>query len=94
MGQPAIEIDPAEVGFDATRLALLDRLLDRYLDAGRLAGYQMLITRRGSVVHATEAGRRHLEEGLPVEADTLLMPCSTLPLRTQLRQLVYQALVD
>jgi CubicO group peptidase (beta-lactamase class C family) len=91
MGKLAIEIDPAEVGFDAARLARVDRLLDRYVDAGRLAGYQMLITRRGSVVHATDAGRRHLEDGLPVEADTLWRIYSmTKPITSVAAMILYE----
>ena len=63
--------DPAEVGMDAERLARIDRHLARYVDDGRLAGWQVLVTRAGQTVHASVHGSRDLEAGLPVEPDTL-----------------------
>jgi CubicO group peptidase (beta-lactamase class C family) len=63
--------DPGEVGVDAAALARADRHLARYVDDGRLAGWQLLVTRRGRVVHAAVHGSRDLEAGLPVEPDTL-----------------------
>ncbi len=66
-----VEHDPAQVGMDAQRLARIDAHLARYVDDGRLAGWQVLVTRRGQVVHASVHGSRDLEAGLPVEPDTL-----------------------
>ncbi len=63
--------DPAEVGMDAARLARIDSRLAGYVDDGRLAGWQVVVTRRGQVVHASTHGSRDLEAGLPVEPDTL-----------------------
>jgi len=65
------EADPAELGFDPRRLARLDTHFGRYVDDGRLAGWQLLITRRGKVVHHRTYGQRDREAGLPVEADTI-----------------------
>ena len=66
-----VDHDPAEVGVDASRLARIDTHLARYVDDGRLAGWQVLVTRRGRTVHSTTYGSRDLEAGLPVEPDTL-----------------------
>jgi CubicO group peptidase (beta-lactamase class C family) len=66
-----VEHDPAEVGMDADRLARIDRHLARYVDDGRLAGCQVVVTRHGRTVHASVLGSRDLEAGLPVEPDTL-----------------------
>ncbi|MCW2680538.1 MAG: beta-lactamase [Frankiales bacterium] len=66
-----VEQDPALVGMDAGRLARIDTHLARYVDDGRLAGWQVLVTRRGQVVHSSVRGSRDLEAGLPVEPDTL-----------------------
>jgi CubicO group peptidase (beta-lactamase class C family) len=66
-----VEHDPAEVGVDAERLARADRHLARYVEDRRLAGWQLLVTRRGRVVHASAHGSRDLEADLPVEPDTL-----------------------
>ncbi|MCU1693194.1 MAG: serine hydrolase [Frankiales bacterium] len=66
-----VQVDPAELGFDAGRLARIDDVLGRYVDDGRLAGWQVVVARHGSVVHSSVRGMRDLEAGLPVEQDTL-----------------------
>jgi CubicO group peptidase (beta-lactamase class C family) len=66
-----IEVEPGEVGFDAARLARIDRHLATYVDDGRLAGWQVVVSRRGKRVHSSTYGLRELEAGLPVEQDTL-----------------------
>jgi CubicO group peptidase (beta-lactamase class C family) len=66
-----VERDPGEVGVDASRLARIDDRLRTYVDDGRLPGWQVLVTRRGQVVHSSVYGQRDLEAGLPVETDTL-----------------------
>ena len=63
--------DPDLFGFDPTRLAHLDTRLARYVDEDLLAGWQVVLTRRGEVVHTSTYGLRDREAGLPVEADTL-----------------------
>src|ERR1700759_5597543 len=69
MSPLAVEKDPAALGFDPARLARIDDHFRRYVDDGRLAGWQAVVTRRGHVVHASEAGQRDEEAGLPVEPD-------------------------
>ena len=66
-----VDRDPAEVGVDAGRLARIDEHLKTYVDTGRLAGWQVLVARRGQVVHSSVYGQRDMEAGLPVEQDTL-----------------------
>ena len=55
--------------------AALDRLEDylkqRYVDAGRFPGTQLLIYRRGKVVHSTVQGFADLERKAPVKDDTI-----------------------
>lgn len=63
--------DPAAVGVDRDRLARIDTHLRRYVDDGRLAGWQVHVARRGQTVHSSVYGSRDLEAGLPVEQDTL-----------------------
>ena len=63
--------DPAALGFDPERLARIDRHFARYVDDGRLPGWQIVVTRRGQVAHSSTYGQRDLEAGLPVTADTL-----------------------
>ena len=66
-----VQVEPGEVGVDAARLARIDRHLARYVDDGRLAGWQVVVTRREQVVYASVYGERDLEAGLKVEPDTL-----------------------
>jgi CubicO group peptidase (beta-lactamase class C family) len=66
-----IEVEPGEVGFDAGRLGRIEDHLARYVDDGRLAGWQVLVSRRGKRVLSATYGLRDKEAGLPVEPDTL-----------------------
>ncbi|MFG2042392.1 serine hydrolase domain-containing protein [Dactylosporangium sp. NPDC048998] len=65
------EVAPEQAGFDARRLARLDAHFARYVDDGRLAGWQLTVARDGRVVHSSVYGHRDAEAGLPVEPDTL-----------------------
>ncbi|MFC3079317.1 serine hydrolase domain-containing protein [Phenylobacterium terrae] len=61
-----------KAGFSAERLQRIDRFIEeKYIGPGRLPCAQVLIARRGEVVHETVLGHRDLERGLPCEADTL-----------------------
>jgi CubicO group peptidase (beta-lactamase class C family) len=57
-----------------SRIAL-DRLEDhlkrRYVDAGRFPGTQLLVYRRGKIVHSTVQGFADLERQVPVKHDTI-----------------------
>ncbi|HEY2794470.1 MAG TPA: serine hydrolase domain-containing protein [Micromonosporaceae bacterium] len=64
-------VEPAAVGLDAGALARLDRHFRAYVDDGRLAGWQMAVTRRGEVAHASTYGLADMESGTPVAGDTL-----------------------
>lgn len=64
-------VDPKRVGFDPARLANIDTHFARYVDDGRLAGWQIVVTRRGEVAHASTYGLRDREAGRPAESDTL-----------------------
>ena len=68
---PIVADDPAAAGVDPDRLTRIDTHLRRYVDEGRLAGWQVHVTRRGQTVHSSVYGSRDLEAGLPVEQDTL-----------------------
>jgi CubicO group peptidase (beta-lactamase class C family) len=56
----------------AAALARIDAHLKRkYLDSGRLPGYQLLVHRRGSVVHQTVQGYADLERQTALRDDTI-----------------------
>jgi CubicO group peptidase (beta-lactamase class C family) len=71
MGEVLTAGDPREVGMDAGRLGRIDSLLQRYVDEGKLAGWQVLVTRRGQVAHLAKSGIADLEAGRPVADDTI-----------------------
>ena len=48
--------DPAKHGLDAGRLARIDAHFDRWVDDGRLPGWQVLVARHGEVVHSATGG--------------------------------------
>ena len=64
-------VDPASVGFDAGRLGRIDAHFRRYVDDGRLPGWQVLVARRGKIAHLSSYGQRDKEAGLPIEPDTI-----------------------
>ncbi|MGH3744119.1 MAG: serine hydrolase domain-containing protein [Mycobacteriales bacterium] len=91
-----IEVDPAEVGLDAARLQRLDRHLGAYVDDGRLAGWSMLVSRRGQVAHLSTYGRRDIENDLPLDTDTIFRIYSmTKPVTSvAIMMLVEEGLLD
>ncbi len=85
------EVDPAEVGFDAQRLARIDAHLRRYVDDGRLPGWSLLVSRRGTVAHVGTCGRRDVEAGTPVELDTVYRIYSmTKPITSVAAMMLYE----
>ncbi|MEV2240763.1 serine hydrolase domain-containing protein [Micromonospora sp. NPDC049891] len=67
----APSIEAKQVGFDPARLARIDEHFAGYVDAGRLAGWQAVVTRRGEIAHSSTYGLRDREAGTPVQPDTL-----------------------
>ncbi|HYQ62497.1 serine hydrolase domain-containing protein [Actinophytocola sp.] len=66
-----VDVDPAKVGFDAERLARIDRRFARYVDEGLLPGYLAVVSRHGRIAHVASHGDRDVEAGAPVEPDTI-----------------------
>jgi CubicO group peptidase (beta-lactamase class C family) len=63
--------DPDQVGLDPSRLAVLDEHFAGYVDEGKLAGWQLVVSRAGEVAHTSTYGKRDLQSGAPVATDTL-----------------------
>ncbi|GAA4551105.1 serine hydrolase domain-containing protein [Amycolatopsis samaneae] len=70
-GELKVDVDPAEVGFDAERLKRIDRHFARYVDNGQLPGWLAVVSRHGRIAHLSAYGERDVEASAPVEADTL-----------------------
>src|SRR6266496_2516473 len=51
------EVEPEEAGFDPERLARVDGLLTRYVEAGRIPDALVLVSRNGRIAHVAQAGR-------------------------------------
>jgi CubicO group peptidase (beta-lactamase class C family) len=63
---------PESAGMSKTALDRIeDHLKRRYLDAGRFPGTQLLVYRRGKVVHSAVQGFADLERKVPVKDDTI-----------------------
>ena len=83
-------------GFDVARLQRIDDHFRRYVDDGRLAGWQVMVSRRGDIAHHSTCGVRSFESKEPFAEDTVVRLYSmTKPLTTiAAMQLVEQGLVQ
>jgi CubicO group peptidase (beta-lactamase class C family) len=91
MAELKVEVDAAEVGFDADRLARIDRHFARYVDDGRLPGWLILVSRAGKVAHLATYGHRDREKGLAVEVGTLFRIYSmTKPITSVAAMILYE----
>ncbi|MCE9621956.1 MAG: beta-lactamase family protein [Actinomycetia bacterium] len=66
-----VEAAPESVGMSGERLARVGSHFQKYIDDGRLTGWQISIARHGKVVYHALAGHRDVAAGTPVEADTI-----------------------
>jgi len=65
--------EPESVGMCSKRLARLDRFLaERYVDTGRLPCALVQVTRDGRLIHQTVLGHASLEDGVPLEDDSIV----------------------
>ncbi|MGE0286871.1 MAG: serine hydrolase domain-containing protein [Bradyrhizobium sp.] len=63
---------PETAGMSSAALARADQhLKQRYIDAGRYPGAQLLVYRRGKIVHSSVQGHADLERKVPVKEDTI-----------------------
>ena len=70
---PALALaSPESAAMSKDRLARIDRhLRERYIEPGRFPGTQLLVYRRGKLVHASSQGLADLERKVPVRDDTI-----------------------
>jgi CubicO group peptidase (beta-lactamase class C family) len=67
-----METDAAAAGLDESRLARIDEhLRSRYIEPGKIAGYQVAVVRNGAVGHFSSDGQMDRERGKPVADDTI-----------------------
>jgi CubicO group peptidase (beta-lactamase class C family) len=64
--------DPEAAGFDRERLARIDEhLRTRYIEPGKIAGCQVVVSRAGRLAHASTLGLADRERDVPVAPDTI-----------------------
>ena len=63
--------DAGALGFDPARLQRIDDHFARYVDEGRLAGWQVAVMRNGQLAHHTTYGKRNLETDTDWTPDTI-----------------------
>jgi CubicO group peptidase (beta-lactamase class C family) len=91
VGGLSAEVEPAEVGLDAGRLARLDKHFARYVDDGRLPGWLLTVSRHGKLAYVASCGQRDIEAGLPVETDTIWRIYSmTKPITSVAAMILYE----
>lgn len=91
MSELRVEVDPGKVGFDPARLERIDRHFGRYVDDGRLPGWQVVVSRAGQIAHVSEYGHRDLEAGLPIERDSIFRIYSmTKPITSVALMMLYE----
>ena len=71
LGFSTLAADPAALGFDTQRLKRLDRVIETEIEAGRLAGAVMLVKRDGKDAVFKAYGPQDIENGVPMETDTI-----------------------
>ena len=62
---------PEDVGLSSERLALIDRMIDRRIAAGEIAGAVTIVARNGKVVHHSAKGVVDLESKQPMRTSTM-----------------------
>ena len=62
---------PAAVGVSVERLNRLSSTLQQYVDQQRVAGLVTIVVRNGRTVHLEAFGKRDVESGAPMQADTI-----------------------
>lgn len=69
--EPTTTATPESVGMSSERLARIAPVMQRYVDAGTIAGASTLISRRGEIVHTAQFGHRDREAGVAMTPDTI-----------------------
>jgi CubicO group peptidase (beta-lactamase class C family) len=64
-------VKPEEVGLSSSRLGRIGDHLQRYIDAGKLAGTLMLVARRGRIAYLEPRGHLEIEKQRPVAPDSI-----------------------
>ena len=82
---------PESVGFSSQRLSRVNKMMQGYIDSGKLASGLTMLSRRGETFHFEPYGVLDLESGTPVEHDTLFRIYSmTKPITSAAVMMLYE----
>jgi len=82
---------PERVGFSSERLTRIDRVMQGYVDDGRLAGLITTVARRGETVHLSKYGMMDIEAGRPMAFDALFRIASMIkPVTSVAMMMLYE----
>jgi CubicO group peptidase (beta-lactamase class C family) len=85
-----VEVDASEARLDSGRLARIGAHFRQYTDAGRMAGWLVLVSRGGKVAHLETYGHRY-DTRAPIEVDTLFrMYSMTKPVTSVAAMICYE----
>lgn len=84
-------VDPTEVGLDPDRLARIDQLTHAYVDDGRFPFVQLLVSRRGEIVHHDLYGFADRDSDRPIRDDCIVRVYSmTKPVTSVALMMLYE----
>ena len=84
-------VTPESVGFSSERLGRVNRMMQAYVDGGKLAGALTLLARGGETFHFESYGVQDLESGVPVGRDTIFRLYSmTKPITSAAAMMLYE----
>lgn len=84
-------VDPSEVGLDPTRLARIDAMTHAYVDDGRFPFVQLVVRRRGEIVHHDLYGWADRHSDRPIRDDCIARVYSmTKPVTSVALMMLYE----
>jgi CubicO group peptidase (beta-lactamase class C family) len=84
-------VDPTEVGFDPSRLARIDEVTHAYVDDGRFPFVQLVVSRRGEIVHHDRYGFADRDSDRPIRDDCIVRVYSmTKPVTSVALMMLYE----
>ncbi len=69
--QPLAGAAPEGVGLSTERLGRIDKVMQQYVDEGKVAGVVTLVSRNGRTIHHKAVGMRDIEADLPMTTDSM-----------------------
>jgi len=89
--EPMKQTNPEALGFSSERLLRIHRLMNRYVESGKLAGTVTCVARHGQVVHCETFGHQNLETKTPMSQDSIFRIYSmTKPIASVALMMLYE----